>query len=55
MAPPAQTVVADIEGMGQPEVRDLGEAGFWSGPEPPGLCAAPGPTWFGAGLGQAGF
>ena len=55
MAPPAQTVVADIDGMGQPEVRDPGEAGSWPGPEPPELCAAPGLTWFGAGLGSAGF
>jgi hypothetical protein len=55
MAPPGQTVVADIDGMGQPEVRDPGEAGFCPGPEPPGLGAAPGLTWFGAGLGRAGF
>jgi len=55
MAPPAQTVVADIDGMGQPEARDPGEAGFWPRPEPPGLCAAPSLTWFGAGLGRAGF
>ena len=55
MAPPGQTVVADIDGMGQPEVRDPGKAGFFPGPEPAGLAAAPGLTWFGAGLGWTGF
>jgi hypothetical protein len=55
MAPPGQTVVADIDGMGQPEVRDAGEAGIWPGPEPPALCVAPVLTWFGAGLGWTGF
>jgi hypothetical protein len=55
MAPPRQTVVADIDGMGQPEVRDPGKAGFFPGPESAGLAAAPDLTWFGAGLGGAGF
>ena len=55
MAPPGQTVAADIDGMGQPEVRDPGEAWFCPGPEPPGLCAAPDLAWFEAGLGWTGF
>ena len=55
MAPPGQAVVADIDGMGQPEVRDPGEGGICPGPEPPGLGTAPGLIWFGAGLGLAAF
>ena len=55
VAPLGQTVVADIDGMGQSEVRDPGEGRFCPEPEPPGLCAAPGVSWFGAGLGWAGF
>jgi hypothetical protein len=41
-----QTVVADTDGMGQPEGTDPGEAWFWP---------APGLTWFGDGLGRAVF
>jgi hypothetical protein len=53
MVPPGQTVVADIEGMGQTEGTDPGEAPFWLGPDPAALCTAPGLFWFGAGLGRA--
>jgi hypothetical protein len=54
MVPPGQTVVADIDGMGQAEGTDPGEARFWLGPDPAALCTAPSLFWFGAGLGRAG-
>ena len=49
--------VADAvaKGRGQGKGKDPGEARFWPGPDGAGGCVAPGLTWFGAGLGQAGL
>ena len=55
MVPAGQTLVADANGRGQGKGKDPGEARFWPGPDCAGLCVAPGLTWFGAGVGWAGF
>jgi hypothetical protein len=54
MLPAGQVAVTDGS-VGQPEGTEPGEDAFWAGPDPAGLCVAPGLTWFGAGLGPAAF
>ena len=55
MVPAGQTLVADANGSGQGNGTDPGEARFWLGTDRAGLGVAPGLTWFGAGVGWAGF
>ena len=55
MTPAGQAFVADANGRGQEKGKDPGEAQFWLRPDCAGVCVAPGLTWFGTGLGEAGF